>query len=149
MHTPSINHLSTTTMTSDTIPNRPGVSRTSYPPTLSGSSVASGSNFKETGLVRRVSEPIAHHPFVHRSSSLSVAARILGGQEYIATHYGTSQYSMGGSSACGLACLNCVRIVLNAEANGITGDALLEYMLRRSMIEASGIYHAYDWLTSV
>ncbi|KAI0089046.1 hypothetical protein BDY19DRAFT_890032 [Irpex rosettiformis] len=59
-----------------------------------------------------------------------VVQQVLRGErEYVASHVGRSQYSMGGMSACGLAALNCARVVLHREK--VEGDRTL--LLRRIM----------------
>ncbi|EKM59101.1 uncharacterized protein PHACADRAFT_205278 [Phanerochaete carnosa HHB-10118-sp] len=52
--------------------------------------------------------------------------------DYVVAH-GRSQYSgAGGPSACGLAAMNCARVVLLKERAGLRGDALLEEMMKES-----------------
>jgi hypothetical protein len=60
---------------------------------------------------------------------------VLSGQEFVSTHFGTSQYDLGGPSACGLASLNAVRIVLDLEHSGVVGLNLLEEMAKQSLME--------------
>lgn len=65
-------------------------------------------------------------------------ARLLQGEtELVVSHPGRSQYSAPGSgaSACGLAALNCVRLVLQAERDGVCGIELLEHILKQEFSE--------------
>lgn len=60
--------------------------------------------------------------------------------DYVVSH-GRSQYSgSGGISACGLAAMNCVRLVLLKERAGICGKALLEELVEEKTIEVSSMY---------
>ena len=69
--------------------------------------------------------------------------QILQGKETIVTYHGLSQYTgsngdLGeGSSACGLACFNCARLVLSKERNGMQGMELLSYLIKRETFEVS------------
>ena len=55
-------------------------------------------------------------------------------ERYLCTHPGSSQNSEGGIATSGLAALNCARLVLGWEKNGMQGDNLVNRMLdRRSM----------------
>ncbi|KAI0089044.1 hypothetical protein BDY19DRAFT_1004995 [Irpex rosettiformis] len=57
-------------------------------------------------------------------------------REYVASHPGRSQYSTGGTSACGLAALNCARIILQSEMQGDRRrEELLEMMTERKTCE--------------
>lgn len=73
----------------------------------------------------------ATNPFV----SIAPIHAIHSGQEYLCTHAGISQYSAGGSAACGLAALNCARIVLDIERKGVQGDGLIAAMLERKTMQ--------------
>ncbi|KAI0347119.1 hypothetical protein BDW22DRAFT_1367462 [Trametopsis cervina] len=57
--------------------------------------------------------------------------------DYVASH-GRSQYNTGmqanGISACGIAALNCARIVLGKEYDGIRGESLIEDMAKEQTI---------------
>lgn len=54
--------------------------------------------------------------------------------DYIVT-YGRSQYSgAGGPSTCGLAAMNCARIILLKERAGLHGDALLQELAKESTV---------------
>ncbi|KAK0194944.1 hypothetical protein F5146DRAFT_924419 [Armillaria mellea] len=46
--------------------------------------------------------------------------------EKLVAHPGTSQYSIGGVSTCGLASLNFARLLFDKEREGVSGGALLE-----------------------
>ena len=63
-----------------------------------------------------------------------VAGRVT---HHVVTH-GRSQYSgAGGPSACGLAAMNCARVVLLKERAGMRGSALLEEMMKESTADVS------------
>ena len=64
-----------------------------------------------------------------RSSTDAIVLKILSGERTLISHV-ASQYRVGGVSACGLAALNCARIVLTAEQDGPKGRDLLEYVIR-------------------
>ncbi|PIL36988.1 hypothetical protein GSI_00680 [Ganoderma sinense ZZ0214-1] len=57
--------------------------------------------------------------------------------EYIVTHPGRSQYSQtgGGVSACGLAALNCARIVLGLQSAGLDPAHLVQELMKRKFLE--------------
>lgn len=73
----------------------------------------------------------ATNPFV----SFAPIHAIHSGKKYLCTHEGISQYSEGGSAACGLAALNCARIVLDIERKGVRGDDLIMAMLERKTMQ--------------
>ncbi|KAF8677718.1 Ring finger [Rhizoctonia solani] len=52
--------------------------------------------------------------------------RVLAGEIHIVSYPGTSQYSQGAPSACGLAALNTIRIALDKPLQGVTGVNLLK-----------------------
>ena len=58
---------------------------------------------------------------------------------HVSTFPGRRQYSIngGGTSACGLAALNCVRYILTKEKEGIKGAELLRLMMRKDTLEVS------------
>ena len=65
---------------------------------------------------------------------------------YVVSFAGRSQYTGeeggragAGASACGLAALNCARIILKKERNGSKGFALLGEMMRKETLEVSVI----------
>ncbi|KAI0692273.1 hypothetical protein BC835DRAFT_1357920 [Cytidiella melzeri] len=80
--------------------------------------------------------------------SETVRQVLRGERECIASHAGRSQYSAGGMSACGLAALNCVRIVLQREQEGSTDRAALiqGLMQRETCEEILGI--CFQWPSS-
>ncbi|KAF8525592.1 hypothetical protein BU17DRAFT_62733 [Hysterangium stoloniferum] len=53
----------------------------------------------------------------------------------VSSYDGTGQYSQGATSACGLAALNAVRIVLGSDKMGRSGVKLLEHMTNKETIE--------------
>lgn len=62
--------------------------------------------------------------------------QIFDGLEVIVSHPGSSQYSQGsGVSACGLAALNCVKVVLAKERDGIRGTDLVEDLMSEKTTE--------------
>ncbi len=55
---------------------------------------------------------------------------------YVVSFAGNSQYSAGGGmSSCGLAALNCARIILGKEQGGPLGASLLSDILKRQTLE--------------
>ncbi|KAG8691762.1 hypothetical protein FRC11_010633 [Ceratobasidium sp. 423] len=54
--------------------------------------------------------------------------RTLNGETHIISYPGTSQYSQGAPSACGLAALNSIRIALDNTLRGVTGVDLLKLL---------------------
>lgn len=67
------------------------------------------------------------------------SSTILSGRfpEYVVTHPGQSQYTQagGGVSACGLAALNCARIILGVHATGLGSAELVHELLERRFLE--------------
>lgn len=65
------------------------------------------------------------------------------GKQQIVAHNGVSQYRPlgvgGGMSACGLAALNCARIVFGKEEEGVTGNNLLRDLLARQTAEVCDV----------
>lgn len=59
----------------------------------------------------------SEHRGAGSSSSASVLSRILRGDDVAQTFPQTSQYRSGGVSACGLAALNCARVVFESKQN--------------------------------
>lgn len=60
--------------------------------------------------------------------------------EYVVSFAGRSQYGgVGGvgTSACGLAALNCARVILGRERDGLKDVKLLREMMRRETLEVS------------
>jgi len=74
---------------------------------------------------------------VKNSSTDAIILRILSGELTVISH-GTSQYQVGGVSACGLAALNCARIVLTAEQDGPKGRDLLKYVTKAKTAQVRG-----------
>ena len=67
----------------------------------------------------------------------SAVQRVLAGDEVVISHIGASQYTTpgGGVSACGIAALNCLRVVFEKEREGVRGGALLEQLMTREVAE--------------
>ncbi|KAI0677088.1 hypothetical protein C8Q78DRAFT_1073823 [Trametes maxima] len=65
--------------------------------------------------------------------------KVLSGEtsEYVATHPGHSQYNQDGRgvSACGLAALNCARLVLGLHAAGLESSSIVQELMKRRMLE--------------
>ncbi len=61
--------------------------------------------------------------------------------EYVVTHPGRSQYSQAGRgvSACGIATLNCARIVLGLHAGGLDIEQLVLKIMGRQLLEVSPV----------
>lgn len=70
-----------------------------------------------------------------------VVRKILGGSEHVISHPGASQYTQpgGGASACGLAALNCARVVLGKEQHGMHDEALLQNIMSLETAEVRQI----------
>lgn len=67
--------------------------------------------------------------------SLNAISDVLAGRrvDYVVSH-GRSQYSgLGGVSACGLAAMNCARLVLLREREGFRGIDLVEELVNEHM----------------
>lgn len=64
-----------------------------------------------------------------------IAQRVLDGKECVISFPGTSQYTQGGSSACGLAAMNCVRVILNLERKGKGGESLMLSMFQKEIMD--------------
>lgn len=65
--------------------------------------------------------------------------------EYVVTFEGRSQYGIdgGGASACGLAALNCARIVLGRERDGLRGGLLIDDMTKKETLEVRSFRPGY------
>jgi hypothetical protein len=74
-----------------------------------------------------------------RRSAAEIANSIIEGNEEIISHRGASQYWNGGSgtSACGLAALNCARVIFQKEIEGLEDHALLADLVQREAMEVS------------
>ena len=81
------------------------------------------------------------NPQDESAQALLHAPRVVSGEaaEYVVTHPGRSQYRQdgGGGSACGIAALNCARIVLGLHATGLGSVQLVQELVKRTMLEAS------------
>lgn len=72
-----------------------------------------------------------------------------GARNEVVVSHGRSQYSTsGGASSCGLAALNCARIVLSKETGGLKVESLVRSILLPDTFEVSVMvdcawYHAY------
>ena len=75
---------------------------------------------------------------VKNSDAEAIILRILSGERTVISH-GTSQYQVGGVSACGLAALNCTRIVLAAEQDGPKGRDLLKFVTKAKTAQVRGL----------
>jgi len=69
-----------------------------------------------------------------------IARKVVSGSgpsEYVVCHAGRSQYSRigGGVSACGLAALNCARIILEMEKAGLVNEHIVREMMKRETLE--------------
>jgi len=65
--------------------------------------------------------------------------RLFEGKPFVASFDSTSQYAQGGSSACGLASLNAVRIVLDSELKGTRNIELLKRVASRQFALVYGL----------
>lgn len=66
-------------------------------------------------------------------------AKVLNGREHVASFQGRSQYGTegGGVAACGLAALNCARVVLGKERDGVLGEQILSDLMKQETAEVS------------
>ncbi len=80
-------------------------------------------------------------------------AQIIKEKEKLVVHPGTSQYTIGGVSACGLASLNFARLVLDKEREGIRGAALLADIASVQAVEVSGVdrvhFSRFSWFSRI
>jgi hypothetical protein len=62
-----------------------------------------------------------------------VVRKIMHGEEQIVSYDGSSQYAAqgAGSSACGIAALNCARVFFKKEHEGLRDESLLKAMIAR------------------
>jgi hypothetical protein len=54
--------------------------------------------------------------------------RVLSGETHIISYPGTSQYSQGAPSACGLAAINSIRLAFDKPLQGVTGVGLVKVL---------------------
>ena len=80
---------------------------------------------------------------VGSSGADAIISKILSGERTVISH-GASQYQVGGVSACGLAALNCTRIVLTAEQDGPRGIDLLKYVMRAKTAQVRAPDRVYE-----
>ncbi|KZT29351.1 hypothetical protein NEOLEDRAFT_1128071 [Neolentinus lepideus HHB14362 ss-1] len=75
--------------------------------------------------------------FCTESDRQAMAHEVLQGMQRVVTFPGSSQYGRtgGGTSACGLAALNCARIILGKYKEGLQGTPLLETVMRRETLQ--------------
>lgn len=73
------------------------------------------------------------------TAAVDHVAKVLTGREHVVSFAGRSQYSPdgGGVSACGLAALNCARVVLGKERDGMRGEQILEELMKQDTVEVS------------
>lgn len=64
-----------------------------------------------------------------------VLADVRAGELHIVTHPGTSQYSVGGVAACGLAAMNAARILAELWGPKVQGRQLIELMIEASFCQ--------------
>jgi len=91
-----------------------------------------GSEIQATPVVNGTRENVKD------SSTDAIVLRILSGEMTVLSH-GTSQYQVSGVSACGLAALNCARIVLSAEQDGLRGRDLLKFVAKAKTAQVRGL----------
>ncbi|KAG9127234.1 hypothetical protein FRC07_000105 [Ceratobasidium sp. 392] len=66
--------------------------------------------------------------------------RVLHGETHVISYPGTSQYSQGAPSACGLAALNAIRVTFDASSQGTSGVALVKWLsTREAHLDATSI----------
>lgn len=65
-----------------------------------------------------------------------ISAVYYGFSQHVVSFAGRSQYNGGGgASACGLAALNCARVVLGKERDGVKDVDLLQDMMKKETLE--------------
>ncbi|KAG8959593.1 hypothetical protein FRC00_001423, partial [Tulasnella sp. 408] len=83
--------------------------------------------------------PVSLENMSHSHSSGSRLRRdvdvLLAGGQVVKSYPGTSQYSLKGVSACGLASVNAVKNVLSMERTGCTGRVLVEQMMYEEFMQ--------------
>ena len=74
-------------------------------------------------------------------SRATIESALRNGKEHIVSFTGRSQYSSngGGASACGLAALNCARLVLQRDHQGLHGLELFAEVAKQDMFEVLGV----------
>ncbi|KDN49634.1 hypothetical protein RSAG8_01699, partial [Rhizoctonia solani AG-8 WAC10335] len=83
----------------------------------------SGSSSKPSSTLNKANLLVDPAPSLSPDEKIQ---RALKGETHIISHPGTSQYSQGAPSACGLAALNAIRIALDGTLQGVTGIDLLK-----------------------
>ena len=79
----------------------------------------------------------AHHHDDDRDLDKYMQQVLVNG-EYVISFPGASQYAEGGGvSACGIAALNCVRVIFNKEHQGLRDVVLLTEIMSRETMEVS------------
>lgn len=61
--------------------------------------------------------------------------RVLRGEERTFSYPDTGQYVRGGLSSCGLAAMNCARVILGKARDGVKEEELLKQIASRSTME--------------
>ncbi|KAG8744095.1 hypothetical protein FRC10_010776 [Ceratobasidium sp. 414] len=64
-----------------------------------------------------------------------IVRNILAGEHYTSTFPGTSQYARGGSSACGLASMNAIRLAFDFCSNIGDGEALISALISQDYVK--------------
>ncbi|CAE6542390.1 unnamed protein product [Rhizoctonia solani] len=85
----------------------------------------SGSSSKSSSSVNKAKLLVDPAPNLSPEEKIQ---RALNGETHIVSYPGTSQYSQGAPSACGLAALNAIRIALDSTLQGVTGMDLLKLL---------------------
>lgn len=91
----------------------------------------------ETRLYLLPSTSAANANSMLGDASDTIVELLQGGTEHVVSHPGRSQYSVqgGGASSCGLAALNCARLVLQNEQDFVTGHVLVQKVIERAFSE--------------
>ncbi|CAE6412204.1 unnamed protein product [Rhizoctonia solani] len=75
-------------------------------------------------------------PHIERTST-DVVQQILSGERHSATFQGTSQYAAGGTSACGLASMNAIRLTFELCSRRIEAEDLVSALVSEQFIRAA------------
>ncbi|KAH7320373.1 hypothetical protein B0J17DRAFT_621772 [Rhizoctonia solani] len=75
-------------------------------------------------------------PFSQRVP-VNVVQRILAGEQHSATFEGTSQYAAGGTSACGLASMNAIRLAFDLSSKMTDAERLVTALVSEEFVRAA------------
>jgi hypothetical protein len=110
------------------------MSRQTLLPSSTGNKTQHDSSKKPLHCASQATMASSAVPRARPSTTSAVIDKLFGGDEHIVAFSGTSQYSQGGSSACGLAAMNCVRLVLDQEYRGRREDDLISLLCQQGIM---------------